>query len=290
MQTARIQALGYLLVGATDLDAWAQYAREILGVAAIADGDALLLRYDDEIWRIKVTPTGEDDVVAVGFSVADNTTLDAILARLDAQGIDVAEADDATRRDRRVDRLVVCTDPDGLRIELFVGDRTAAVPPTLPRDTSGFVAGDQGLGHIVLYASDSEKSEAFYRDGLGFLLSDHIVLGPPGRAFTITFLHCNPRHHTLALAPMKAPKRLNHIMLQVGSLDEVGKALDLANGAGIRITSSLGKHTNDHMTSFYMQTPSGFDIEYGYGGIEIDDAVWQPVSYDATSIWGHKSA
>jgi hypothetical protein len=37
-----------------------------------------------------------------------------------------------------------------------------------------------------------------------------------------------------------------------------------------------------------MQTPSGFDIEYGFGGLQIDDETWQTTSYDKPSIWGHK--
>jgi len=113
-------------------------------------------------------------------------------------------------------------------------------------------------------------------------------MGPPGRQITLTFLHCNPRHHTIALAPVPAPKRLNHIMLQVASLDDVGSGLDAAQAAGVRISSSLGKHSNDRMISFYMETPSGFDIEYGFGGVEIDDATWQTTTYDSTSLWGHK--
>jgi hypothetical protein len=113
-------------------------------------------------------------------------------------------------------------------------------------------------------------------------------MGPPGRQITLTFLHCNPRHHTLALAPVPSPRRLNHIMLQLESMDDVGVGLDRARSGGVEISSSLGRHTNDRMISFYMQTPSGFDVEYGYGGVEIDDATWQPATYHAPSLWGHK--
>ena len=60
------------------------------------------------------------------------------------------------------------------------------------------------------------------------------------------------------------------------------------NTAGVRISSGLGKHPNDEMFSFYMATPSGVDIEYGWGGLEIDDSVWQPKTFNQTSIWGHQ--
>ena len=38
---------------------------------------------------------------------------------------------------------------------------------------------------------------------------------------------------------------------------------------------TLGRHTNDLMTSFYVRTPSGFEIEYGTGGLVVDDDTWQ---------------
>jgi biphenyl-2,3-diol 1,2-dioxygenase len=113
-------------------------------------------------------------------------------------------------------------------------------------------------------------------------------MGPAGRQIKLTFLHCNPRHHTIALAPVPLPKKLNHIMLEVTSLDDVGFGLDRATAQSTNISSSIGCHTNDKMVSFYMKTPSGFDIEYGFGGIAIDDATWQTTTYDKPSIWGHK--
>ncbi len=281
--------LAYLEIGVSSLAAWRDYATGVLGVEVVDAEDALLLRYDGACWRIRLVETGEDDLRTAGFEVADDKTLKAIRARLEGQGVSVQDATDEAAAARNVARLVRCADPFGLSVELYVGDRAVDEPFHSPRDVSGFVTGDQGLGHMVLMVADRAKAEAFYMQGLGFLLSDHILLGPPGRQLTLTFLHCNPRHHTIALAPIPAPKRLNHIMLQVASLDDVGAGLDAAQAAGVRISSSLGKHSNDRMVSFYMETPSGFDIEYGFGGVEIDDAIWQTTTYDTTSLWGHKA-
>ena len=102
------------------------------------------------------------------------------------------------------------------------------------------------------------------------------------------FFHCNPRHHTVALVPVPAAKRLHHFMLQVPTLDDVGFALERATAADVPITSSLGRHTNDHMVSFYARTPSGFEVEFGCGARTIDDAVWRIARHDKPSSWGHK--
>ena len=290
MGKASVRALGYVELGVSSLADWRSYAEDVLGVACVDAGAALNLRYDEDCWRIRILETGEDDLRCAGFQVDTAEDLRAIGARLESLGFEVRDGTPAEAADRRVDSLLVCAEPFGLRVELYAGDRSVDEPFASPRSVSGFVTGEQGLGHMVIAVADQAKAESFYMDGLGLLLSDHIVLGPPDRQITLTFLHCNPRHHTLALAPVPSPKRLNHIMLQVASLDDVGLGLDAARDAGVEISSSLGKHTNDRMVSFYMKTPSGFDIEYGHGGVEIDDATWQPTTYHATSIWGHKGA
>jgi 3,4-dihydroxy-9,10-secoandrosta-1,3,5(10)-triene-9,17-dione 4,5-dioxygenase len=68
---------------------------------------------------------------------------------------------------------------------------------------------------------------------------------------------------------------------------EVGYAMDRMNKYDTKLSATLGQHTNDRMISFYMKTPTGFDIEYGYGGLELD---WKDHSiheFTTVSLWGH---
>ena len=37
------------------------------------------------------------------------------------------------------------------------------------------------------------------------------------------------------------------------------------------------------MISFYMYTPSGFRLEYGWGGLDVDNDLWVPRTYDKPS-------
>ena len=56
--------------------------------------------------------------------------------------------------------------------------------------------------------------------------------GPP---LWMRFLGCNPRHHSLALAPFPAPAGIVHLMIEVATLDDVGRAhgpVRPARGAG----------------------------------------------------------
>ena len=154
------------------------------------------------------------------------------------------------------------------------------------------MTGDLGLGHAVVTVRDPAESLAFYRDVLGFRVSDFIRFEPaPGAELELTFLHCNPRHHTLALLPTPPRgKRLHHFMVELGELDDVGRAYELCEERGVPIASTLGRHTNDHMLSFYVTTPSGFQVEIGWGGRLVDDATWRVETHRAASIWGHRPA
>ena len=52
------------------------------------------------------------------------------------------------------------------------------------------------------------------------------------------------------------------------------------------INRTLGRHTNDHMVSFYMASPSGFEVEYGWGARTVDDSTWQVQQHTTGSMWG----
>ena len=69
---------------------------------------------------------------------------------------------------------------------------------------------------------------------------------------------------------------MHHLMVELYSFDDVGQGYDIALGEKDRIVATLGRHPNDLVTSFYMHTPSDILVEYGWGGVEVDDATWQP--------------
>src|SRR5215213_8177859 len=58
-------------------------------------------------------------------------------------------------------------------------------------------------------------------------------------------------------------------MIETNSLDDVGTTYNIEGDRNLQ-HGKLGRHTNDHVFSFYVKTPSGFDVEYGWGGREVD--------------------
>jgi biphenyl-2,3-diol 1,2-dioxygenase len=293
MHTNCVTQLGYLGIDVTDVPAWEKFATEALGLEARAtDPDGtLFLKMDENHHRFVLHPRGRDDLAYAGWEVADEAALRATVERLAAQGVGVRMGTAAEARERRVMGLARLQDPSGVATELYYGPLVEFERPfRSPRAAGGFEAGRQGLGHIVLAVDDYEASLRFYRDGLGLRISDFIELemGAAGSTL-VAFFHCNPRHHSIAIAQFPAAKRLHHFMLQLRDMRDVGSAYDRCQDARVPITSSLGCHTNDHMTSFYMQTPSGFQVEYGHGGREVDDSAWEVQLHRSPSIWGHRA-
>lgn len=278
-----IQALGYLGLGTDRLDDWADYATNWLGMQPVDRGRALrAFRMDDRKQRLVIDGSLAEGQRYFGWEVADATALDAFAAKLEAAGVDVSREPQWLADQRCVSDLIVFADPFGNRLEAFHGAQVADEPFRPGRSISGFRTGPLGMGHAVLMVTDADVALAFYRDVLGFRISD-FIRGP----LTGYFLHVNPRHHSLAL--FEAPfNGMHHLMVELYSFDDVGQGYDIALGEKEKIVATLGRHPNDLVTSFYMRSPSDILVEYGWGGTEVDDTTWQPQEMTSVaSFWGH---
>jgi len=294
-----VASLGYVVAEARDLSAWTAFATDVLGlmVAPAPREDVLLLRLDDRPFRLWVQKGERDAFVMPGWEFASEAALDEALERLRQAGRPVDMADISLTRARAVAKLAHSSDPEGHPFELFHGRFMDYVPFASPAGVSGFITGpngEMGLGHVVLTAPNFSATYDFYKTVLGFGDTDfgRFYLqggGPEDAGVGFAFLHArNRRHHSIALGELpESPNGAVHIMLEAASIDDVGRAYDRAKQHGAHISATLGKHVNDKMISFYVRTPSGFDIEYGCQGMQIDPATWVPTTSMVVSDWGH---
>jgi 2,3-dihydroxybiphenyl 1,2-dioxygenase len=279
-----IQALGYAGFGSSALDDWRQFGTGLVGLQAVEHGNSLLaFRMDDRKQRIVIDRAMPDGGRFFGWEVKDAADLDALAARLEQAGVEVMAEPRTLADARRVGGLISFADPEGNRLEAFHGAEIDQTPFRPGRSISGFRTGPLGLGHAVLTVQNIDPMMAFYVDLLGFGLSDYIT--KPFRAY---FFHVNARHHSLAMIET-GKSGMHHLMVELFSLDDVGQAYDVAMTQEDRVGVTLGRHTNDFMTSFYAKSPSSFMIECGWGGREIDPGNWQPIEmFDGPSLWGHE--
>lgn len=283
-----ISALGYIGIRSRRPEDWDGFATALLGMQQVdRGGGSRAFRMDDRAQRLLVE-AGDDGLGFLGWEMADAAALDALAARLEAARVPVGRGDAALAAQRQVTGLIHFEDPEGNRLEAFHGAHRAAGPFVPGRPISGFRTGALGMGHAVLQVRDATALLPFYRDLLGFHVSDHAQA-----PFPLYFLHVNGRHHSFAIAGT-GRQGFHHFMVELGMLDDVGQGYDLAQlpteqAPEGRVAFTLGRHTNDHMTSFYAHSPSGFFVEYGWGGRVIDPGTWQPhETFDGPSLWGHE--
>ncbi|WP_316165843.1 MULTISPECIES: VOC family protein [unclassified Bradyrhizobium] len=279
-----ITALGYIGIKSSQAEQWGRMATKLLGMQRVDRAASVqAYRMDDRKQRLIVDGSGDGGLAVMGWEVGDAAALARLASRLDDNGVKVARGSQALADERHVSELICFQDPAGNTIEVFWGAAVASDPFRPGRPISGFRTGPLGMGHVVLNVENVEPLLRFYRDLLGFKVSD-FGLTP----YKLYFFHVNGRHHSFAMVG-SGRRTLHHFMVELGSLDDVGQGYDLAQLDDGRVAYTLGRHTNDHMTSFYVNTPSGFFIEYGWGGRVIDPATWQPhETFDGPSLWGHE--
>ncbi len=286
-----IRGLSYFVAQVENLSHWQRYAEDVLGMqVGPAPAGGLYVKMDERPFRMLIVEGSEARYVASGWALASEQAFTAALAHLDEQGVEWQAVSAAEIEQRGVQALVAVVDPSGNRHELSWGHRSDCQPFVSPQGVPRFITGDMGLGHTVLPAPDFDATLAFAKDVLGFGLSDIFNFRPDPSAppIRIHFLHCgNARHHSLALAEYPVPSGCVHVMVEVDSMTEVGRAHDRHQAQGVQLSATLGQHLNDRMTSFYMKTPSGFDLEYGFGGLQVDWAEHSAFEFTRVSIWGH---
>ena len=279
--------LGYLAFAVRRPDRWQAFCRTMLGLPeplTNLDG-SLGYALDGEVRQRLIVAEGKaDDLAAIGLHCSDDAALDTLLTRLPAE-----RAPSSLANARRVARLHLLSDPAGNRIELHTSAEAAEKPFASAEMPAGYRTGALGMGHAVLVSRDLPAMERFYVDVLGFGVSERLAAKVGPIQVRGTFLHCNRRHHSLALFDLPLRKRLHHFMLQAERLADVGAAFERAQRTKVPLSLELGQHPDpDGTFSFYGRTPSGFDFEIGAGGQEIEPMGWREHTTDITSVWGHK--
>jgi 2,3-dihydroxy-p-cumate/2,3-dihydroxybenzoate 3,4-dioxygenase len=271
-------------VGVPDRERFENFTRDLLGfpVTRSPDGKVSYVRPDQYRHRIAAITAAQPALQYVGFDVNGARDLAEWQSRLTGEGIEWRRGSWQECTERHVADFIEFSDPDGHHLALAYGFELGKEPVRYTRNLSV-----QRLGHVLLTVADTQRSHDFYTGRLGFRLSDWVNIDDNVR---LCFLRCNERHHSIAFAPCmpgKAP-RLQHVMLEVDSLDDVMRTYHFMRIHKAAIGMGPGRHINCQTVHVYVQTPGGFAVEYGWGHRRLD-AAHQPVVYPVGSpidIWG----
>jgi 2,3-dihydroxyethylbenzene 1,2-dioxygenase len=280
----QVTELGYIGFGVKDLSAWKKFATNILAMEVVDDRDRCYLRMDYQHHRIVLHSDPSDDLMYMGFRVAGPGEFRAMQSQLREAGVAFRVGSEEEAGERQVLEVMKLHDPDGNPVEIFHGPHVQFSKPFHSgRGMHGrFKTGSGGLGHCIIREKDPEAAWRFYTQ-LGMRGGVEYKVRAGDHTIAPIFMHCNERDHTVAFGVPNAARRFNHLMIEVDNLDDVGLTHEIVRREKIPVHITLGKHSNDHMFSFYFETPSGWMLEYGWGA---RNATYQS-EYYSEDLYGH---
>ncbi|MDH6288229.1 VOC family protein [Rhodococcus opacus] len=273
-----IARLGYVGIRTRLREEWANFLLDGFGIPLERrdEGGTTLdvAELDEFTYRFALYPGEDEGLQHVGWVVDSPAEFGRLVDSVVDAGFKVTAGSEDELRSRGASAMSWFTDVAGFRVELALGMQR------LPRrEFDRGPGGFRGLGHLVLAVPDIKATREMYEGILGFRLTDY---REPG----LYFLRCNSVHHSIAIAQSETPA-LHHLEFEAPSLDDVGYRYDTVRDAGITVSAELGRHANDRAFSFYVRTPGGFQVEYGWGGIEVGDD-WVPHDFSEGDLWGHR--
>lgn len=289
-----IKALGYVRIATAKVEAWDHFMTQVVGTmrGQSPAPDVATYRIDDRPFRFWVEKADADRLLVAAYEVGDAAELAALRAKIAGLGREIVDGDAVQAAARGVAAFFATSDPAGNGLEFFCGDTRDDVAFVSPAGVSGFVTGDMGMGHAVFATPNFEEAHSFYK-AIGFADTDiprfRFSDDPADPGMGFAFMHAaNGRHHSVAIAEMPVPpSACIHLMLEMKTQSDVGKCHDRMRLNKVPESASIGRHVNDQTFGFYMQTPSGFDIEIGSDPLVIDPANWTPTAHLQPSEWGH---
>lgn len=290
-----IKELGFVVVETQQPENWRSFLENVVGAMPVeSEGDGVHhYRVDERPFRFRIVEGATDRLAAAAYEIDTRKELDALAERIAAAGQSVEWGSEEDASSRQVEAFFATSDPAGNGLEFYVGHAVTDEPFVSPQGVSGFVTGKLGMGHAVFAAPDFPASHDFYKQVVGFHDTDlpefKFTPDPADPGMRFAFMHAdNGRHHAVALGEMpQVPSQCVHIMLEMETISDVGKCHDRMRAAGVPESASIGRHVNDQTLGFYMQTPSGFDLEIGCDSLVIDPTTWKATAHEAPSEWGH---
>lgn len=286
-------SMGYALIESEQFDSWQTFLQDGIGLhLQHASDDCLAFRMDSHQRRVIIKRGSAEDFSAVGWQLRDQATLDIALQRLRARGIAVQESTAAQAAERGVVRFWRVIGPKRMAIELFIEPLTSDEP--LNMLCAGFITGEAGMGHLAITSRRGKDMRRFWQEIFDARQSDTIVEQLAGVTVDIEFFRVNPRHHSIAIAQVRGlpidpiRTKAQHMNLLTTSASELTAAFLRCRKLGFEMAHEIGEHPNDREQSFYVISPSGFEIELGWNALEVDESNWQPITHQGISLWGHK--
>ena len=243
--------LAHVGLNAVDLSKQAEFYNDKWGLQPVDEfGREMFFRAEGPAHHVLTLHEHESaGLHHIALEVASPSDIDQAFDELSAAGVEVVTPP-AQELEPGVAKAIRFTDPDGFLVELVAGvDRIDA--PYGQRDVK-----PQDLNHVVLNVADAARAEAFYRDLLGFKLTDRFING-------LSFWACDANHHSLAFGEARDGRAsFHHAAFDMRDWEDWIKAVFYAGERGIPRVWGPGRHLFGNNLFSYYKDPEGNTIEY----------------------------
>jgi catechol 2,3-dioxygenase len=255
--------LDHLSIRSADPERLARFFEDIYGMSRQAINEGWKCQAPGRAFLITAGRPNSVDFFAYAFQ--DDAALAAYRRRLEEKGITV---------DPNVSRLFAdsafsVTDPDGNAVAF--GTRA----PTPAAERGDVAARAQ---HVAFRTPNMEPMMSFYRDVLGFVLSDRVE-DTEGR-LRACFLRTDHEHHALALFE-SADTRLDHISCETTDIGSLTRWADSISARGVPLHWGVGRHGPGNDVFFMVKDPDD-------NLIEISAELERVAADRPTGTWPHE--
>lgn len=283
MSQASVRALRSVELGVAELAPMLRFVTEVWNLTPAGDGNGVYyLRGTGGFHHIvTLRHRAQPALIRMVFDAADRAAVDALHAQVAAHGIETIDPP-ATLRQPHGDYGFGFKDPEGRNVAIVCGVQDHA-------DSADKRDRPRKLSHVNLNTGDSEATFAFYRDALGFKLTDTTK--------RLRFLSCNGDHHSVVLGFTGGPT-LNHIAFEMPDLESVMRGAGRMRDDGRGLEWGPGRHGPGNNVFCYFLGPENLPVEYTAEMQQVDDShvagtpdkwKWPPGRLDHWGISAHPS-
>ncbi len=282
--TSGVRQFEHLELGVPDLEEAVGFYSEIIGMSELAREDGVVylgFGLDD---NYDLALREGEGVGHFAFRVDDAEEIEAYQQRLEAENISYERRDGTEFGQTEGVRFKL---PSGHEMEFVtVHDRSEYQLGTRhahPR-TRGILPLDND--HLGLMAEDVQGLSEFFRDVLGFKISEYVVPEPGQDFWVMGFIRNGPYHHDISIAA--GDRTLHHYAVTVSSFEHIKVACDMLAGAGHTIELGPSRHPAGSNLFIYVVLPGGHRVEFSAEMAFLRDDVPMKELDSSTSLdaWG----
>lgn len=241
-----VKRLGHITLTTPDVERQVDYFTRVLGLKLIVrDTRRAVLSTPTCLEAVVLEHGAQAGVARLAMQVAPGSDLGELAERLSQEGIASERRTDVTPA---VCEAIAFQDPQGRGIEIF-SDYSFA-PPISDAD----VIAPRKLGHVAFHTPDLGVTMAFYRDVLGFRLSDQ-------RSNFFSFLRCSRDHHSLNFIQVGGHAGLHHMAFELRDQAEIGQACDAFARKNVKLIWGPLRHIIGHNIAIYHRNPDEQTVE-----------------------------